>query len=498
MKNQFLAFVGLLFLGSTLSAQSTQAFDLHSPNHQATLVLEGTQSTLIPLIWTSGKGPQNANTNYDYAILFDTLGGDISTPIDNITKSCCASSFADSTLLFTTEQWASYLNGVSQNLYGKDFSLGDTLHLIWQVNLTAVSPGPAYEFEQSASIFELTFVRGQLDEEYTPVQLINPAPFSNTFIQGNPNQTVSFSWTAAYCPVGCAAASYDLMIDTVNGDFSSPYFSVSVPNNDSSWSVGFNTLNQMLKDTRTPENGSRVIYWKVLAYGNGQVVYSGETRSLRLYNGLLDNENKPFHLINPTRNAVVTLTGPASTQLNFKWERTFTPLASTASYFLVFDTSGASPIFGKPVMQFTSPNGGGDTAINLSYGQIDHVLDSLYPSWTSATMMWAVKALVGGTFYYPEESFEIEFKTGVIISAPEVTKSAIQPFPNPSQGLLQLAGVTGDFVAILFSIDGKKQRQWTRVSGDETLDLRSLNPGVYFLHVVENGVESRHKIVLKP
>lgn len=497
MKKQITILFLSFFLSSAVFGQLTQDYSLISPNDKGRVVLSGDPTQNMPFFWNNGKGSQTIGVNYDYTIMLDTLGGDISTPIDNITKSCCASSFQDSSLHFTIGQWSSFLNGVYQNLYGRDFKIGDSLQLIWKVNLSAAAPGPQYEFRESMDVFEVTFVRGQLNDEYVPVILKSPALMSTTFIQGNPNQTIDFSWSAAYCPSGCAVASYDLLIDTVNGDFLSPYYSISVPNNDSAWSVNYNTFNQLLKDCNVAENGSRTIYWKVLAYGNSQVQFTEQTGFINLYNGLLDNENKPFTLISPPNNGIITLTGAASTQLNYKWHSTYTPQTNAATYFLVFDTVDASPLFNKPVISFKTPNNGSDTAINLTYGMIDHALDSVYPGWTKVNLMWGAKALLNGTFYYPEESYNIEFRSGVLLSETSIKEALLKLYPNPAQNTATIQLNAQEARVELFNSSGAKVYEQTLVLGENQIALAQLPNGVYLVRVRSGDALAIRRLVVQ-
>lgn len=492
-KKLLFLFASYLTFG-TASAQTTKSFDLSGPSDDVYIVLQGDKNTNYPLMWTSGKGAQTIGVNYDYSVFFDSIGGDIATPIDNITKTCCASSFQDTVLHFDGDQWASYLNGVSLSLYAKDFAIGDTLSLIWMVNLAAAAPGPSYEFQQSQSTYVIHFVRGQFVDEYVPVRLKTPNDFNQAFIQGNPNQEVSFAWTNAYCPAGCAAASYDLLIDTIEGDFSSPYYSISIPDNDSAWGVSFNTFNQLLKDTRTPENASRRVYWRVLAYGNGQVMYSTETRSINLWNGLLDNENKPFNLINPANNSIISLSGTASTQLNFKWEGTATAQGNAEKYFLVFDTAFASPIFGKPIALFETNNNSADTAVNLTYGAIDHILDSLYPSWKSATLMWGVKAQAQGTYYYPEEPHLIEFRSGVLIGLKSEEVKNFSIYPNPAARSFNISASSQERELAVYSLQGK-QLLHLRLAPDMTqIECGDLPNGLYLV-VLKEGQSQKTRLL---
>lgn len=486
----------LLITGQFLSAdaQTTKTFSLFSPSHQGTVVLQGDRSSLFPFIWTSGKGPQSTGVNYDYSLMFYEVGN-TGTMIDNITKTCCATSFADTVLNFSGEKWADFLNGISLQLYGKDMAIGDTIELVWRVNLSAVSPGPSYAFGQSAQDFTVRFIRGQFNDEYVPVHHKTPSDFQHYFIEGDPDQTIPFSWTSAYCPGGCATASYDLLIDTVDGAFDYPCLTVSVPNNDSAWAPSFNTLDQLLKITGTPHGSSRQIYWKVLVYGNNQVLYSQKRGEFTLWNGLLNNENKPFSLVNPVNNFIIHLSGHSSTQLNFKWESTHTPPANPEFYYVVFDSAGASAPFNNPLLQFVAPGAGIDTALNIPYGKIDRGLDSLYPGWTVANLIWSVKASINTTFYYPTTAHNIQFNAGVLIGL-EDEKNSLTIYPNPAKDQLVIPGSDRTREFRIFTANGQQVLRGSLEAGEGNISCSELPEGIYLLYVQDDESTGRAKVVI--
>ncbi|MBI1221078.1 MAG: T9SS type A sorting domain-containing protein [Bacteroidetes bacterium] len=498
MKKHFIALSLGLFFCNLLQAQYTKDYDLISPSNQSIIALKGNSSADYPLIWSSGK-VSNAPSfvNYQYSLFFDSLGGNMSGSVDVITPLNYSSSFKDSSLHLTGAQWASFLNGISQKIYGHDFAIGDTLKLLWQVNLVAVSPGPAYEFKKSTSYFEIIFVRGQFDDEYVPVHLKLPLPSANLTISGDPNSTIDFSWTAAYCPGGgCDSATYDLMIDTIDGNFSTPYFSTTTNKHDSSSFVIYNVFSQLLKDCHIPFNGTKTIYWKVRAYGNTGSQYSVEesieTGSITLKRQLLDNENFPFSLINPSDQATVTLAGKASTQLNFKWNSSYTPKASSGTYFLVMDSLGASPLFYHPLQKWISSGNGADTAINLTYGMIDHALDSVYPNWFRVTLMWSVIAKLSGTDYYAVTPFEIEFIAGNITGAESIVSNDINIYPVPADRSMQVNLKQGNAMASVYDIRGQLILNKFLVPDDSVIDTYALPSGIYILHVEsQEGILTR-------
>src|SRR5690606_16617406 len=126
-------------------------------------------NTLLPFIWSNGKTNSGPGVNASYTLYFDNPSGDFSMPLDNITNACCAASFADSSLLFSQDDWAGFLNGIYQTKYGRDFLIGDSLILKWRVNLSVVAPGPVMDNRDASQDLEVTFVRGQFSDEYTPV-----------------------------------------------------------------------------------------------------------------------------------------------------------------------------------------------------------------------------------------------------------------------------------------------------------------------------------------
>ena len=497
MTKQLIACFAFFLLFSQGKAQVTVDYDLHLPAHQSTVYIAGSSSDPVVFSWSSGKGTGQPGTSFTYDLLFDSLSGDFSTPLDYITNAAYSSYFNDTSLVLTKEIWSHFLNGISQTLRGRDFMHGDTLRLKWRANLTAIEPGPSYEFKTSSSDFAVTFIRGQLNDELTPVNLYYPPVNQLVAVDGNPNATTLFSWSASWCPDGCGTASYQLLIDTALSDFSQPPFSVLVPMNDSSWEVSYSTLNQFLVDTKTPEGATRVIWWKVLAIGNGEVLYSKEARPVVLWNGLLDNEHHAFNLINPGKNLTITLSGDANTQLNFKWESTFTNAGQPSFYTVVFDTAENSPLFGNPLFQFLSANGGSDTAINLTYGQLDHAVDSLYPGWQSVRLMWSVKALINGTYYYPEEPHEVIFNAGIIKSARVPEANRLKVYPNPTrQSLnLELEGLPDE--TWVTDLQGRTVK---RIPVDPThpVSLSGLKPGTYLLHVRMGDTLLTGRFILLP
>lgn len=492
-----LALLTLLVSSFTLHAQLTKSFTITSPQDQAFIDIGGTKSNTFTISWSDGKASSVPfGTNYYYDLFFDTLGGDLISPIASRTTTCCQSAYQGNSFVYTMDEWAGFLNSISNLSKGKKFLVGDTLKLKLMLNLTAIDPAPTYEFRQSDSI-TINFIRTQFEDEYVPFSLNYPAMNLYVNVGGDQNTTVAFDWQATYCPSGCGAAEYTLLIDTIESDFSYPYQTISVPFNANTWSLNYNTLNQILVDSKTPEDGTKTIYWTVMASGGAKTIFAKNVHKLHLINKLLNNENHPYYLVNPPNNTTVTLKGAGSTQLNYKWESTFTPLSNQPDYSVVFDTAFASPIFGAPLMHYQSKNNGIDTSINLTYGSLVHKIDSIYgKGWKKVTLMWAAKALAGGSYFYPEYPYSITFIESYITSVDGLDHAKLEIYPNPTQteSLIRRSDFSGTLR--LLSLDGKVLNEYS-FENEKYLDTRHLKPGVYLLQLSNDSQYLTRKIVVQ-
>jgi hypothetical protein len=63
--------------------------------------------------------------------------------------------------------------------------------------------------------------------------------------------------------------------------------------------------------------------------------------------------------------------------------------------------------------------------------------------------------------------------------------SIIKVYPNPTDGILNIAGLSSlkKSKIVLYSIDGQLIRTKTSTTGIETMDINDQVPGIYFLEV---------------
>ncbi|TNE81107.1 MAG: T9SS type A sorting domain-containing protein [Bacteroidetes bacterium] len=482
---------------SMAEAQYTQAFQIKNPQHGNVVHVGGDKSQNLSVTWTSGKvSNPPVGVNYFYKVYFDSLAGDVSSPLSVRDITCCQSSFNDTSFTTNMGGWASYLNGISKTVSGKDFKVGDTLTLNMMIDLMAVDGLPNYEFRSSDSIV-VKFVRTQFSDEYTPFDLQFPQQDLYVNIGGNPNTMVNFTWQNSTCPAGCAAPEFYLMIDTVNDGFQYPYTNITVPFNGNSWSISYNSLNQIIEDCGIPEDGTKTVYWTVMATGPGKTIWANQVFRLHLTNKMLNNENHEYSLLSPVNNTTITLKGAGSQQISYQWESTYTPVANSPEFYLVFDTAEASPIFGNPVFQFKTKNNGIDSAHSLSYGYLKHALDSAYgKSWGQVNLMWTAKALLGGNFYYAKTSFNLNLIESFIISADQAESASVQVYPNPAQDHIRVSGLDTEAKYSLYDATGKQLSKGDLAANGQ-VSLSDLPSGLYWLELQSGQDFLRKQVVVR-
>lgn len=503
-------------LGSTfVNGQIAKDFQLITPADAQVLVIEGNKTQKIDFVW--GNPDRGVpNVNFDFTFMVDSVGGDFNLPIDNITKSCCSSYFKDTSLSLTYGFLSLFVDAVSQQGFQKPFLQGDTVEVAWEINSAGVRSGcvtcPEYDFRISQGSRRITFVRGQLDDEYIPLKLVSPAQGNLVAVQGSPSTDVLFQWNSVYCPAGCGAPKYTLLIDTVDGDFFNAASTFLSGNNgtDTFFQVPYNVIAQLLDDMGCNKYDTRQLYWRVVANGNGGSDMSRETRAITAYRGVMNNENVPYELYFPADDHYVILQGAANTPLIFRWGTTSTPLATDVKYTLMMDTAGFAYPYTNPMIQLNYYLDPKDTFNYIEYGELARKLDSTYgPSgWDVVKLTWFAQADVGGFSFYPEQVYTLQVKKGNLIHVGmpgEQETAGFRCYPNPARESQVLEVESGKEQLLRISladVNGKSREICYQQVQPGTVrvnsDLRGLAPGVYFYRISLGEQQLQHRFVVMP
>ena len=471
-------------------AQVTKPFSIVSMADNATLTLQGDKTSLLSFKWTSADN-KAAGATVKYTLQFDTVGGDFSNPPVLIGFACCTSFFKDTVAEFTQEYLADQLDDFYQTLYGKPFTTGESITLDWQIMANGIAPGPVYE-NRASQTYRITIAHGQFDQEYTPVELVFPLDNSSFFVEDNDVVKLKFQWTKAYCPAGCAAPEYQIVFDSLNGDFSNPLYFYDIPVSpfDTLLNLRQDVLAHMMAADGIPVNKPKTYKWTVVAYGNGQQVMAMPSMRISLLRGLLKTEHIPFFLKMPVDNAVYKLEKSKTDSVVFSWNATRTGYPDQASYTVLF-SEGPAFDFSTPVFRLKTAIG--DTTFIARYLALRDSLDKKYGTkWVAAQLKWTVQADVIGFKFWCEDTSDIRFARGFFTGVKEAEAPAMAVYPNPANDAVNVASLQTIKTVTVLDIAG---REILRYSNTATMPVISFSlsgwdAGVYFIIAEQsNGVQ---------
>lgn len=75
--------------------------------------------------------------------------------------------------------------------------------------------------------------------------------------------------------------------------------------------------------------------------------------------------------------------------------------------------------------------------------------------------------------------------------------SSVKVFPNPSDGLVNIAGIISGTALTVTDLHGKALVKKTSDSDNTEFDLTGYQPGVYFIKIEKEGKSIFRKIVLR-
>lgn len=490
--NKFKAFIFVslisIAVGKAQLIKSISSVDV--PNNY-TVHLEGDKNTMLTFRWTS------ANLNkpgviYSYAFQMDTVGGPFDNPWSKIGGSCCPSFFNDTIMDVSLDYLAKEVDYIYTTRYNKNFVQGDSIVLDWIIIANASGPNATYENKRTLNR-TITFVRGQFDQEYVPVKLLQPLDNSSFFVEDNASINLKFQWNKAYCPTGCAAPQYQIMFDSMGGDFSQPLYFYSVPQSpfDTLLSLRQDVLAQMMFDDGVPRNTPKTYKWTVKTFGNGEEFFAIAPRRISLLRGLMRTENTPFYIKSPVDNAVFKLEKNQNDSIIFTWNKTQTGFPDAASYTLLFDTARGALDFSKP--KFTLKTNVGDTSFVARYVALRDSIDKTYgKKWNSVSLKWTVQADIIGYKFMCEDTNDLLIARGFFTDVENIQQQVARIYPNPATQHINIITDNGFNAEIMQICDAFGRillsTELTPNNDYINCDVSNLAAGIYYVRLwSQNG-----------
>jgi hypothetical protein len=82
------------------------------------------------------------------------------------------------------------------------------------------------------------------------------------------------------------------------------------------------------------------------------------------------------------------------------------------------------------------------------------------------------------------------------VSVANISQSNIKVYPNPFRGQITIESTGGGYV--LNTMTGQEVVKGTLLSGEQRVDLKALNPGIYLLTITENNQSTWQQNIIKP
>lgn len=481
--------IGFLFLCKA-DAQIIKAFNSVGVADNYTLRLEGNKNTTVKFNWTSAD-LNKPGVSIEYLFQLDTINGTFNNPWVTVGKTCCSSFFPnDTTMDVTLEHLLGELDYLYSNRFGKKFKHGDSITLDWNIKCNGIGPNATYE-NKSTVARRITFIRGQFDSEYVPVKLSAPLDNSSFFVEDNNSVFLKFQWSKAYCPAGCNAPQYQIMFDSLGGDFSNPLYFYSVPQSpfDTLLDLRQDVLAQMMYDDGIPVNMPKTYKWTVNVFGNGEEFFAIAPRRISLLRGLMRFEHIPFYIQTPVDNAVIKLEKNINDSIIFNWNKTKTGYPDDASYSILFSDVTAN--FAKPLFSFKTAVG--DTNFVARYGEMRDSLDKTYgKNWLTKQLKWTVEADIIGYKFMCEDTNDMTIARGFFTGFEAPQELSAKVYPNPANDYLNIILNNEKSVKLVEICDalGRVMKTITITSEGRhiNLNINNLMQGVYYIRMQdENG-----------
>ena len=470
-------------------AQLIKAFSSTEVADNYRVELKGDKTTKINFKWTSAD-LKKPNVNLVYSFQLDTIGGGFNNPLTVINEQCCANFFNDTTMDITLDYLAGEIEYVLSKNYKKPFKQGDSITLEWIIMCNAAGPNASYENKQTQTK-TITFVRGQFNTEYVPVNLISPLDNSSFFVEDNTTVKLKFQWTKAYCPTGCNAPQYRIMFDNLSGDFSNPlyFFDIPVSSFDTLFDLRQDVLARMMYDEGMPINTPKTYKWTVEVFGNGEQFFALAPKRISLLRGLMKFENTPFYIKQPADNAIIKVEKNKSDSIVFIWNKTQSGFPNAAKYTLLF--SNATTVdFANPI--FTFNTNAGDTNHIVRYGDMRDSLDKVYgKNWATKDLKWTVEADILGYKFMCNDTNDIRIARGFFTNVKENRHLQVNVYPNPATKHLNIQLPNKHSISHIEICDALGRILLNTTISIESSQLyyniESLTNGVYYIRLHQNN-----------
>jgi alpha/beta superfamily hydrolase len=207
-----------------------------------------------------------------------------------------------------------------------------------------------------------------------------------------------------------------------------------------------------------------------------------------------------YSLLTPATDTRVLVKGDSSQQVNISWEP-----ANTTGFG---DLTYTWKLSKGDVVNFAAPVGSG-TSVSKPMISFDYTAISGFMAnagiavGDSAVMKWTVEAELNGNKLWASDTFNIKLIRGQVTAVKEIANVSryLTVYPNPASNVLNIsidarAGNAATYT--LMDVTGRVVLNGNAESNGFGVQVDSINPGLYFMHVVlQDGSYATNRVVIK-
>lgn len=404
-----------------------------------------------------------------YKFMLAKSNGTFNNPI--FTKSINAN-FNDTTLTVT-------LNTLDSLLQAQNVNIGDSLNLKWTVYAYLNNVDSAKALQD----FTLKVVR---KVPYLSFNLLAPIDNSTIISDIGEAGNINFNWQQ-----NTLVGTPFLKLIKAGGSFTNPLINKVVLGN--TVDILKSNLLNLIQFQNLAKGDSLLCQWTVYVVKSDR---SDSTKSYQNFNIWIKRKRNltPFTLISPSNNGNYIVKQGDNTPFTFAWNNS----TNNTAYSLNITPQNGS--LKNPIIQVNNLS---NTTYETDYSQLDDWAKKAgVAEGDSIAVKWAVKAYESANDSLLSDSFNfmlVRYKKPSGINENVSTKNQINIYPNPTNGQINIDNLDANTNTEIkvYSSMGKEVYSTQTQQNKVSLSLNHLSEGLYYIHVTDNELSVKHRIIIQ-
>ncbi len=243
----------------------------------------------------------------------------------------------------------------------------------------------------ASSVKMISFTR--IDETIQPFSVLTPSFGQAIEIRENTPTSIDFRWNSASVPTSSLPIQSTLLIDSLNGNFSQPWLSISVAQGDTQIAINTAQIRQRLINSSIGFNQSSAYKWAVRASNGITQLLSGNA-NLIFFERKQDSISTYASLI-PSDSLSLRIPQTGQLSQTFIWQPAAHSIGDTMRYRWKFWPISGNPQ--SPKLQLEAGNSGLQNSLIIDRATWNTMLDTAGVALNQVVEgYWAVEARAGG------------------------------------------------------------------------------------------------------